>query len=239
MSCSCRPTATIRRDNAGSSRGLPPIKAMKPSRGGLGPPVDGYHEHGHETTFLPAQARGFSGLRKCPRLATILFTAGAKMSEIRIHIGVPVLLIICSACLGLRSASTLALASPNDACRKEICDSAVAACMRTDQSLNPLAATQTEKKSFCDTYFNGCMRQYVPADVPWYSPETVARFLQCPPIEPSRPTGTTWHRIAGPGQGLVDLARSMLIKQPLQASLLFRYPQLTGQRKKGRSCKRP
>ena len=94
------------------------------------------------------------------------------MSEMRIHIFVLV--------LALGFACTLALASPSDACRKEICDSVVAACMRTDQSLNPLAATATDKKSFCDTYFNGCMRQYVPADVPWYSPETVARFLQCP-----------------------------------------------------------
>ena len=97
---------------------------------------------------------------------------GAKMGEIRIHIFVPV--------LALGFASTSALASPGDVCRKEICDSVVEACMRTHQSLNPLAATATEKKSFCDTYFNGCMRQYVPADVPWYSPDTVARFLQCP-----------------------------------------------------------
>jgi hypothetical protein len=95
------------------------------------------------------------------------------MSKIRIHIFVPL--------LALGYASTLALASPSDACRKEICDSVVAACMRSDQSPNPSAATATQKKSFCDTYFNGCMRQYIPADVPWYSPETVARFLQCPP----------------------------------------------------------
>ena len=95
-----------------------------------------------------------------------------KMSEMRIHIFVPV--------LALGFAST-ALASPSDACRKEICDSVVAACMRTDQSLNPRAATETEKKSFCDTYFNGCMRQYVPADVPWYSPEMDASFSRCPP----------------------------------------------------------
>ena len=76
-------------------------------------------------------------------------------------------------------AATSALASPRgDACRQEICHSAVVACMRTDQSR---PSTDMEKKSFCDTYFNGCMRQYVPTDVPWYSPETVARFLQCPP----------------------------------------------------------
>jgi hypothetical protein len=93
------------------------------------------------------------------------------MSEIR-HIFVLM--------LAFGFASTLALASPGDACRKEICDSVVEACMRTHQSLNPRAATETEKKSFCDTYFNGCMRQYVPADVPWYSTDTVARFLQCP-----------------------------------------------------------
>jgi hypothetical protein len=103
----------------------------------------------------------------------MLVTVGAKMGEIRIHIFVPV--------LALGFASTLALASPSDACKKEICDSVVAACMRTDQSLNPSVATETEKKSFCDTYFNGCMKQYVPADVPWYTPETVARFLRCAP----------------------------------------------------------
>jgi hypothetical protein len=74
-----------------------------------------------------------------------------------------------------------ALASPaGDACRKEICDSAVAACMRTDQPLNPLAGTEAEKKTYCAQFLPGCMSRMVTPDVPWYSPETVARFLKCP-----------------------------------------------------------
>ena len=104
------------------------------------------------------------------------------MSNIRTRIFVPIYLIVCMPVLTPGFAAALALASPTgDACRKKVCASAVAACMRTEPSLNPRASTETEKKSFCETYLDGCMRQYVPADVPWYSPETVARFLQCPP----------------------------------------------------------
>jgi hypothetical protein len=73
------------------------------------------------------------------------------------------------------------VASPvGDACRKEICDSAVEACMRADLSLNPFAGTAAEKKQYCAQFFPGCMTRSVSPDVPWYSPETVARFLKCP-----------------------------------------------------------
>jgi hypothetical protein len=75
-----------------------------------------------------------------------------------------------------------ALASPaGDACRKDICNSAVTACMRADQELNPFARTKAEKENYCTAFFNGCMTRSVSADVPWYSPDMVARFLQCPP----------------------------------------------------------
>ena len=67
-----------------------------------------------------------------------------------------------------------------DACRREICNSAVAGCMRADLSLNPLASTEREKKGYCDQFFPGCMGRYITPDLPWYSPEMAARFLKCP-----------------------------------------------------------
>jgi len=77
--------------------------------------------------------------------------------------------------------TTSALASPaGDACRKEICDNAVAECMRADLALNPFARTESEKKQYCGTFFPGCMTRSVTPDVAWYSPDTVARFLKCP-----------------------------------------------------------
>ena len=75
--------------------------------------------------------------------------------------------------------SVLASAA-GDACRKEICDAAVEACMRADLSLNPFASTEAEKKTYCGQFFPGCMTRSVSPDVPWYSPETVDRFLKCP-----------------------------------------------------------
>jgi hypothetical protein len=81
----------------------------------------------------------------------------------------------------LLSFITLVAASPaGDACRKEICDAAVAACMRANQSLNPLAGTEAEKKIYCGQFSPGCMTRSITPDLPWYSPETVARFLKCP-----------------------------------------------------------
>ena len=72
-------------------------------------------------------------------------------------------------------------ASPDgDACRKEICDAAVAACMQANLSANPLASSQDEKKTYCDQFFSGCMTRTILANFVWYSPETVQRFLKCP-----------------------------------------------------------
>ena len=84
--------------------------------------------------------------------------------------------------LGSQLLNTSAFASPTgDECRKQICNSAVSSCMRTDLTLVPMARTEAEKQTYCTTFFNGCMTREVSADLPWYSPETVARFLQCPP----------------------------------------------------------
>jgi hypothetical protein len=77
-------------------------------------------------------------------------------------------------------AGAVLASATGDACRKEICDAAVEACMRTDLSLNPFASTEAEKKSYCGQFFPGCMTRSVSPDVPWYSPETVARLLKCP-----------------------------------------------------------
>ena len=77
-------------------------------------------------------------------------------------------------------ASSVLASAAGDACRKEICDAAVEACMRADLSLNPFASTEAEKKRYCGQFFPGCMTRSVSPDVPWYSPETVARFLKCP-----------------------------------------------------------
>ena len=79
-------------------------------------------------------------------------------------------------------AVSLAVASPaGDSCRKEICSSSMSSCLRADEKLNPLARTAAEKQTYCATFFTGCMSRSVAADVPWYTPEMVARFLQCPP----------------------------------------------------------
>jgi hypothetical protein len=73
------------------------------------------------------------------------------------------------------------LATPTgDVCRKEICDSAVAACMRADLSLNPYARTEAEKKQYYAQFLPDCMTRSISPDLPWYSPEMVARFLKCP-----------------------------------------------------------
>jgi hypothetical protein len=79
------------------------------------------------------------------------------------------------------SLGTAALASPEgDTCRKEICEGAVAACLRADLSLNPFARTEGEKRNYCGQYYSGCMQRTISADVNWYSPSTLARFLECP-----------------------------------------------------------
>lgn len=71
-------------------------------------------------------------------------------------------------------------AAIGDACRKEICDFAVAGCMQADLSLNPLASTAAEKKGYCTQFFSGCISRYITPDLPWYSPEMAIRFLKCP-----------------------------------------------------------
>jgi len=86
------------------------------------------------------------------------------------------------AVLGSNLLTTSAFASPGgDECRKQICNSAVSSCMRADLALVPMARTEAEKQAYCTTFFNGCMTREVTADLPWYSPQMVARFLQCPP----------------------------------------------------------
>jgi hypothetical protein len=93
-------------------------------------------------------------------------------------------LLIPTGLLGLvlHFVSTTALASPRgDACRTKICSSAVTACMRADHTLNPIAWTKADKKTYCAAFFDGCMSREITPDLPWYSPEMVARFLQCPP----------------------------------------------------------
>jgi len=93
-----------------------------------------------------------------------------------------VALLVGGAVLASQFANALVLASPSgDACRKDICNSAVSSCLRADEKFNPLARTEAEKQSYCATFFNGCMTRSIVPDLPWYSPELVARFLQCPP----------------------------------------------------------
>jgi hypothetical protein len=83
--------------------------------------------------------------------------------------------------LALSIASTWTIAeSTGEECRRQVCDSATANCMRTDQPLNPLARTEAEKKSYCAQFFDGCMKRYITADLPWYSPDDLARFMRCP-----------------------------------------------------------
>ena len=52
--------------------------------------------------------------------------------------------------------------------------------MKANLSINPLASTQSEKKTYCDQFFAGCMTRSITANFTWYSPETVERFLKCP-----------------------------------------------------------
>ena len=68
------------------------------------------------------------------------------------------LIAVCMLQLVTHVVSTSALASPTgDNCRKEICNSAVSGCMRSNQTLNPIASTEAEKKTYCAAFFNGCM----------------------------------------------------------------------------------
>jgi hypothetical protein len=60
------------------------------------------------------------------------------------------LVAVALALLQSHSNGDMALApTDGDACRKEICDAAVEACMRADLSLNPFASTGAKKKKYC------------------------------------------------------------------------------------------
>jgi len=88
--------------------------------------------------------------------------------------------IVLFSALGLLS--TQALASPTgDACRKEICESVVEGCMRMDLSSLRVASTDARKKEYCGAFFHGCMTRNIAANMPWYSRETIGRFLKCVP----------------------------------------------------------
>ena len=78
-------------------------------------------------------------------------------------------------------AGSAAASTEGEACRMAICRSAVSPCLQADLALNPFAHTEAEKQSYCTAFFNGCMTREVTADLPWYSPQMLARFLQCPP----------------------------------------------------------
>jgi len=98
------------------------------------------------------------------------------------RLGIPALALY-AATTGLPSLSVTdaAWATPaGDACRRQICDAAVEACMRADQSLNPFARTDADKKAYCGRFSTGCMSRSLYPVVPWYSPDVVARFLKCP-----------------------------------------------------------
>jgi hypothetical protein len=99
-------------------------------------------------------------------------------------VSMPVLGLISSSLINSLLLSPLTTAarasSAGDVCRKEICDNAVAECLRADLQLNPFARTEPEKKEYCAQFFQGCMTRSISPDVTWYSPTTVARFMQCP-----------------------------------------------------------
>jgi hypothetical protein len=95
---------------------------------------------------------------------------------------VAIVLLICVAAPDSPRVATSALASTEgDACRKEVCDSAVEACMRTDLSLLPIVGTEARRKDYCAEIFKGCMTRTIVANKPWYSVNTVTRFLKCAP----------------------------------------------------------
>jgi hypothetical protein len=98
------------------------------------------------------------------------------MISLRTVIAISLLASLLGSLFGTQALAT----SAGDACRKEICDSAVAGCIRADQSLNPYARTETEKKAYCAQFLPDCMTRSITPDLPWYSPEMVARFLRCP-----------------------------------------------------------
>ena len=96
------------------------------------------------------------------------------MINFGLRVFVNIVLLCCVASSALAS-------TEGDACRKEVCDSAVEACMRTDPSLLPRIGTEAQKKEYCAAIFKGCMTRTIYANRPWYSAKTVARFMECAP----------------------------------------------------------
>jgi hypothetical protein len=95
---------------------------------------------------------------------------------------VPIVLFFNMTAPGLPLVATLALASTQgEMCRKAVCDSAVEACMRSDLSLLPIVRTEARRKDYCSEIFRGCMTRTIFANKPWYSIDTVTRFLECAP----------------------------------------------------------
>jgi len=89
--------------------------------------------------------------------------------------------LVCGTEQAPRVISTAALASPaGDACRKEICDGAVAACMQADLSSVWFVRSEADKKTYCGNFFVGCMNRSIYPNRSWYSPETVTRLMRCP-----------------------------------------------------------
>jgi hypothetical protein len=101
-------------------------------------------------------------------------------SVVRMFVPIAFLFSVIMPELPLVDTSTLA-ATEGDTCRKEVCDSAVDACMRTDVSLLPIVRTEARRKEYCAEIFRGCMTRTIVANKPWYSIDTVTRFLKCPP----------------------------------------------------------
>jgi hypothetical protein len=94
---------------------------------------------------------------------------------------VPIVLLFGMTVPMLPLGDNLALAATDgDTCRKQVCDSAVDVCMRTDLSLLPIVQTEARRKDYCAEIFRGCMTRTIVANKPWYSIDTVTRFLSCP-----------------------------------------------------------
>jgi len=88
--------------------------------------------------------------------------------------------IVLFSALGLLFTQARASAT-GDACRNEICQSVVEGCMQMDLSSLRIASTDARKKDYCGAFFHGCMTRNIAANMPWYSRETIDRFLKCVP----------------------------------------------------------
>ena len=125
----------------------------------------------HPLGTLITQASDHHATRRTLAPSTML------KSVVRMFVPIVFLFSVIMPELSLVDASALA-ATEGDTCRKEVCDSAVDACMRTDVSLLPIV--EARRKDYCAEIFKGCMTKTIFANAPWYSIDTVARFLKCP-----------------------------------------------------------